>query len=406
VTERASRHVCVVGAGPRGLAVLEPLCVAAQAAPGIAVVVDLIDPYLFRGSDVWRTDQSGLLLMNTVAAQITMFTDDSVDLAGPVREGPSLYDWARSLALIDPVENFPAAILAEARRLGPDDYPTRGFYGNYLQWFLPWVLRTRPGNVDVVLHPRRAIGLTDLPGDRQGVTLDNGEQVGPYDAVVLALGHVVMPLESALAPLRRAAGYGHRYVPPANPADTDLSFLEPGETVLLRGMGLTFFDYLALLTEGRGGRFVGDAGGGLVYEPYGREPMLYAGSGRGVPYHARGENQKGVSGRHVPVFLTAEVLERWQRRALAGEPPSLRADIWPINSREVRGVYFRAVVRQRQDEERAAVFADLFARAGGTPAEEKLLDRYGIGHADRWDWDRLAAPWRGHDLSSPEDYQD
>ena len=62
---------------------------------------------------------------------------------------------------------------------------------------------------------------------------------------------------------------------PANPADVDLSHLEPGEPVLLRGLGLNFFDYMALLSVGRGGEFVTEDGT-LSYRPSGREPRMFA----------------------------------------------------------------------------------------------------------------------------------
>ena len=46
---------------------------------------------------VWRTDQSRNPLMNTVATQVTVFTDHTVVMRGPVRPGPSLADWAGRL---------------------------------------------------------------------------------------------------------------------------------------------------------------------------------------------------------------------------------------------------------------------------------------------------------------------
>src|SRR5262245_65062880 len=91
---------------------------------------------------------------------------------------------------------------------------------------------------------------------------------------------------------RFAVAAGLRYVPPASPAEVDLGVVGAGERVALRGMGLCFFDHLAMLTVERGGRFA-RVGGGLVYEASGREPVIYAGSRRGVPYHARGDNEKG-----------------------------------------------------------------------------------------------------------------
>ena len=65
---------------------------------------------------------------------------------------------------------------------------------------------------------------------------------------------------------------------------------------------------MALLTA-RPRRHASDASGGrLVYLPSGREPQLYAGSRRGIPYHARGENEKGAHGRYMPRLLTPETI--------------------------------------------------------------------------------------------------
>ena len=68
-----------------------------------------------------------------MASQITVFTDDSARIGGPIEPGPSLYEWARSLALLGDPADTSATTLAEAARLGPDSYPTRAFYGCYLR---------------------------------------------------------------------------------------------------------------------------------------------------------------------------------------------------------------------------------------------------------------------------------
>ncbi|MDT4987408.1 MAG: hypothetical protein QOI74_1502, partial [Micromonosporaceae bacterium] len=95
-------EVCVVGAGPRGVSVLERLCAHVRAsAPDRPVRVHLVDPHRPGAGGVWRTDQSRHLLMNTVASQVSMFTDASVPVAA--REpGPSLYEWANFLTLMGP----------------------------------------------------------------------------------------------------------------------------------------------------------------------------------------------------------------------------------------------------------------------------------------------------------------
>ncbi|MFF3144277.1 FAD/NAD(P)-binding protein, partial [Streptomyces sp. NPDC057927] len=83
--------LAVVGAGPRGTSVLERLCASAPELlpPGARLTVHMVDPSPPGPGRVWRTAQSPHLLMNTVASQVTLFTDDSVDCSGPVRPGPS-----------------------------------------------------------------------------------------------------------------------------------------------------------------------------------------------------------------------------------------------------------------------------------------------------------------------------
>jgi len=67
VLDGEPRSVCVIGMGPRGISVVERLYANLLAAPGDSLVLHLVDPYLGLGGRVWRTDQSALLLMNTVA---------------------------------------------------------------------------------------------------------------------------------------------------------------------------------------------------------------------------------------------------------------------------------------------------------------------------------------------------
>ncbi|QQM42265.1 FAD/NAD(P)-binding protein [Streptomyces liliifuscus] len=364
--------MCVIGAGPRGLSVLERVCANAGQAAG-PVVVHLVDPYPPGAGAVWRTDQPPELLMNTVASQVTLFTDDSVDCAGPSVPGPSLYEWARTLG----PEAYPDRVLEEARRLGPDTYPTRAFHGHYLEWVFRHLLHTAPPGVTVHTHRATAVALADTPDGRQTVTLEDGELLAGLDSVVLALGHgdlTPSPEERALGSFADRHGPAV-HVRPANPADVDLSRIAPGTPVALRGLGLNFFDCVALLTEGRGGTFK-ESQSGLVYLPSGNEPVLYAGSRRGVPYHARGENEKGALGRHHPRFLTPEVVAGLRRRADDGHPVSFRDEIWPLIDREVRTVH-----------------------------DEAWTDLYGVPPAEPWDWRRIERPYGDRDFTGRDDFR-
>ncbi|MGF0171949.1 FAD/NAD(P)-binding protein [Streptomyces sp. Marseille-Q5077] len=381
--------VALVGAGPRGTSVLERLCASAPALlpPGARLTVHVIDPAPPGPGRVWRTAQSPELLMNTVSSQVTLFTDESVDCSGPIRPGPSLYDWA-------------------AGALGPDEYPTRAHYGRYLEWVFAKVVREAPPTVRVETYATRAVRLDDTLDGSQALTLHDGRVLPGLSAVVLAQGHLPTAADATQRHLAGyAEGHGLHYVPPANPADVDLSSVSPGEPVLLRGLGLNFFDHMALLTTGRGGSFVCAEGGrGLRYVPSGNEPRLYAGSRRGIPYQARGDNAKGAYGRHLPLVLTPEVIAGFRKRADSGEAPDFLAEIWPLVAKEVETVYYTALIPETRQR---AVFAERFLTVPHRdPQEALLLDEFGVPERARWSWDRVSRPYAGCDFSDPGQWRD
>ncbi|MFI5755585.1 FAD/NAD(P)-binding protein [Streptomyces sp. NPDC051569] len=460
VRQPLPRSFAVVGAGPRGTSVLERLCASVpELAPGVPLIVHVVDPAPAGAGRVWRTDQPAELLMNTVASQVTVFTDESVACEGPIRPGPSLYEWAAA---------------RPGERLGPDDYPSRAAYGRYLEWAFRRTVEGAPESVTVKVHRARAIRLdddatggtgstgdagttrnagntgdagttgdagstgiagstrnagstgiagstsvTDATGDTgaastgsgahrppgtsgsyrptQTIILDDGTIISGLSAVVLAQGHLpVVSGQTQLALSEYATRYGLRYLPPANPADVDLSAVAPGEPVLLRGLGLNFFDHMALLTAGRGGTFARGADGVLVYHPSGREPQVYAGSRRGVPYQARGDNAKGPSGRHRPLVLTPEVIADFRERADKGDPPDFLDEIWPLVAKEVESVFYGF---------RGRLLERFLAAPHGGPEEAAVLDEAGIGPAGRWSWDRISRPYGTESFHDPADHR-
>jgi uncharacterized NAD(P)/FAD-binding protein YdhS len=406
-------EIAVVGLGPRGLSVAERLCASAgEFVPrGGVLVVHLVDPEVFDGGQVWRSTQDRLLLMNTVACQVTMFVDETVECAGPVVPGPSLYEWARSIALLGSPD-VPDAVRAEAAALGPDDYPSRAFYGSYLRWTRRRITRLAPPSMRFVPHRATAVDVRDTGGGLQEVVLDDGKTLGGLQAVVLALGHQPHELGADEAGLSRfAARNGLRYVAPGNPADVTPADVPAGEPMLLRGMGLNFFDHMALFTLGRGGTFTRGPDGVLAYVPSGREPRLVAGSRRGVPYQARARNQKGAFGRHEPRYLTPEVIARLRGGA---EPADFRRNVWPLIDQEVRAVFYTTLVRERRCACDVGEFVAAFAAAEpaevpatGDPlairesdAQRNVLTKFGLDPEHGWDWRRIATPYSAADLGS------
>jgi hypothetical protein len=407
--KRSHLEVCVVGCGPRGLSVVERLCANERATPThAAVTVHVVDSAQAGPGSVWRTEQSRHLLMNTVAAQITVYTDDSVRIDGPIEPGPTLYEWAQSLVLLHEPGDCAEETLSEARTLGPNSYPTRAFYGRYLHDSFARIVARAPRHVTVKLHQSRAVAIADthgISGGPQGVRLEDGTRLNHLDAVVLAQGHVPTRLTSREARTASLARIHHlTYLTPTNPADADLSSIEPGRPVLLRGLGLNFFDYMSLLTDGRGGTYSRD-GDRLVYHPSGQEPRLFASSRRGIPYHARGENEKGASERYYPRLLTPGVIAKLRERRANGQRLCFSTDLWPYITREVESVYYGTLLEAqgRGADRESLVEQYLFLPSGQDPG--LLLDSYGIAATDRWHWDRLAKPYLERTFADRKDFR-
>ena len=390
--------LAVVGAGPRGVGVLERLGAnAAELLGGRRLEVHLIDPFPPGPGRVWRYDQSPLLRMNSMPEDVTMFTDDSVKMAGPVLPGPSLLEWARKVrdGVLD--AEVPPDVVAELTALDSFDFPTRRLQSAYLTWVYRKVVADLPDGVTVVEHAARAV---DVDGPL--VRLSDGSTVRA-DAVVFTVGHLdADPDEREHELATFAAGHGLAYYPAGYTADVDYSGIEPGETVLVRGFGLAFVDLMLLLTEGRGGRFEELDGGGLRYHPSGAEPVLHVGSRRGVPYHAKiGYRLRGKPLR-LPRFFDAYAID-----ALAGAALDFRTDVWPLVAKELAWGYYSELFTGHPDRVRMdfAVFADAFADLPwDSPGMRDLVVRAVPADADRLDLDRLDRPLAGREFGTAEEF--
>lgn len=396
------KSIAIIGLGPRGTSVLERVAENVRASDGEPVTVHVFDDTVPGAGAVWHPRQSPHLLMNTVTSQVSLFTDESVPCEGPIVPGPSMYEWL--------TEGHAASVLsaephlhAEAVRLGPDDYPSRALYGVYLTWVFSRIRDTLPDRMRLIVHNRRVTAIDPV---LQGWSLtDSAGATDHADHVVLALGHLPSKPDLHCQELSRfAAAHNLTYVPPANPADVDISDIPQGEPVILRGLGLCFFDYLGLLTTGRGGRFRRN-GDRLVYEPSGREPLIHAGCRRGVPHHARGSNQKGVSERHEPRFLTSSVIDRLQRSALLGRPADFMREVWPLISAEVEFAYYSALLTKRGTPLSVGDERDLLAALTTPTVEKRLyLRRIEIAEHEQWDWAGLLQPCRNARARSHSDF--
>ncbi|MGW5715996.1 FAD/NAD(P)-binding protein [Amycolatopsis sp. NPDC003865] len=397
MADRAPFTLAIVGAGPRGVGVLERLGANADLLRDRRLEVHLIDPFPPGPGRVWRYDQSPLLRMNSMPEDVTVFTDESVQMAGPVRPGPTLLEWARKVRDGALDAEVPPDVVAELTALGSFDFPTRRLQSAYLTWFYRTVLAGLPDGIDVVEHAARAAA-----SDGCTVSLSDGTTVRA-DAVVFTVGHLdAEPDERERELVTFAARHGLAYYPAGYTADVDYSGIAPGETVLVRGFGLAFVDLMLLLTEGRGGRFEDLPGGGLRYHPSGAEPVLHVGSRRGVPYHAKiGYRLRGKPLR-LPRFFDAYAMDN-----LPGDALDFRADVWPLIAKELAWGYYSELFTGHPERVRMdfAVFADAFADLPwDSPDMRDLVARAVPAEADRLDLDRLDRPLDGRAFGTAEEF--
>ncbi|MEV4451185.1 FAD/NAD(P)-binding protein [Streptomyces mirabilis] len=370
----------IVGAGPRGTGLIERIAAnAPELYAGSGLDIHLVDPHPPGAGRIWREAQSPLLWMNSHAEDVTMFTDETVVMDGPVRPGPTLHEWAA---------------------IDGRTFADRQLQGAYLSWVHEQAVAALPPDVTVHHHPCRALRVSGPREGRQQVWLEGRPRPLLADLVVLALGHLDAELDQEQ---RELATYAHDHdlvhLPPDFTADSDLSSLAPGEPVLVRGFGLAFVDLMVLLTEGRGGRYDGD-----TYLPSGREPVLYVGSRRGVPYHSKiGYDWTGERPPLPRFFGPAEV------DALLARPEGFdfRRDVWPSIEKELGFAHYHRLFTVHP-ERTAIAWTDFEEKyAAGEAAEREALVASAVPDpADRLDLAALDRPLDGVRYASHEEFQE
>ena len=388
-------HITLIGAGPRGLMLLGRLISWQRTRyPQRQLTIFLVDPYPI-GGRVWKIDQDPNLIMNTAAAQITLFTDQTVTGVGPFIAGPDLSTWALTLAAdyldAHPEINNRSILMRQAANMGPNSYASRALYGVYQQWFFD--LQKYQAGTNIITYKQQTVNRLDKKA--AGFTVTTDQESWQTDQVVMALGNLKNSLTRDQKALHDYA-QTHQlfYLEPGFPEEGDLSGIEAQSPVIIRGLGLSFFDLMSRLTEGRGGQFQKAPDGLLVYHPSGREPHIFAGSRRGFPYRAKGRNQKGPGEEWQPHFLTPQQIDAWQTHGeVSGQT------FWEALKHEAELIYYRLLLPQRYPEIDEAAFerdfiADPVATLGALPIAAK----------DRLDWDALADPTKAHPSGQP--YQD
>ena len=398
--------VAIIGMGPRGLSVFDRI-IAYTRNDASATPIEL---YLFDsrefGPGCHTTDQADHLLVNTVACQMTQFSDDTVRGAGPLLYGPSFADWLLSKSC--PIPNG-TGVIGEIDRNG---YYSRALFGDYLRWGFEYLKKMAPPHLTIYLH--NYAGVDDLAPLGQGWQVSYDGCAYHADFVFLTTGHARKVLNESERALTnkveraRARNPKLQLVLEPYPIRNAVSSVIGTDIVAIEGMGLTTFDLLAQLTAGRGGRFEScgklEPAGRLRYRASGQEPQILLYSRSGLPLTARAVNQKGVFGQYKPKFLSFARLEALRKETPGGQL-DFELHVMPLLWCDMQFAYYFAYLHQRHNKMTALMFSNEFMACASAAARQALIDQH-VEKRSQLSWSALVDPVPPLALASRAQFDD
>jgi uncharacterized NAD(P)/FAD-binding protein YdhS len=316
--------------------------------------------------------------LNRIAGQITFAADETnraTEAIMPERLRPDFHRWCQERFAETGETHFD---------LKPEDWPTRRLHGLALVSAFEryaGILRSQPG-LSLCLHPRQVEDI-ERNGTKWLLRTAGGGAPVMVDQVLLATGHSHNEPEpgTRAGQLLTTSRVGGRFVYIAYPYPLEQRILPeaiPPRTVVgCAGMGVTAFDVVLFLTEGRGGAFRWE-GDRCRYVASGREPRIVAFCRSGLFTAARPNNAKEANVlllEHRPVFLSVDAIDRL--RAAHGTAARLRSGavrfqldferhVQPVLVLEQRCLYYRTLFGDQ--------FGDVY-EANCRPAFDDFVDR-------------------------------
>lgn len=374
--------IAIIGAGPRGISIIERI---AALAPRTGLDLHLVEDSQLGAGRIWDTAQTQTLCMNTLAGAVTLFTEPGSSVGAPVRIGPTMFEWIRllrgetledqgryrgkSIAALktELVDEFPPALdpsfdeeIASTRT---ESNPSRALYGEYLNWCYRIAAISLPKKVRLQQHHSRAVRIEEK---------ENYDIVHLADGTRLEAGSTIMATgwqTPALTPAEEqiAAG-GGTWIRPDNPLEQPVEKIPAGKPVLVRGLGMGFFDLMALTTINRGGVFEEDPSSrsGLRYIPSGQEPHYILTSGRGYPFLPKSD-YKSLPPKAALPRLRA-VLKDLEDVEAGSASIDFELQVWPAIVRDAFEAYYRVLAEQKP-EALSASLEEILSTIDAAPPE-------------------------------------
>lgn len=291
---RSDARIAVIGMGPRGLGALEALAEAAEAR-STRFTVDIFDPFPAAGAGPnFDPGEAPVCRLNIPLRDIDI----------PPPEGATLATFAEWL---EP-------------RPDPDSFPPRADLGRYLEARYA-ALKARPG----LAITRYEARVDRVARDAGGWTVTRaGAARGPYREVLLTLGQPPVSPDAQLADWQAHAANSEGVLAEAYPAAHLVAEVGrwQGKTVAIRGLALSAFDVLRVLTLAQGGRFEDG-----VYIASGREPQ------RILPFSLNGQppfpkpETGALDARFEPTAVETARFETAVAEAAVADPDTARRAI-------------------------------------------------------------------------------
>jgi len=369
-------QIALIGAGPRNLILTERLVTFANQS-NKPVTITLFDPFPV-GGRVWTPDQNPAFIANTIASHATLFPDDSIATPYVGLQGPNWFEWLKNdAASFIKTQNYAheTAFLNTVEHITPNTYPSRALFGVYSAWTYEQILKYAHDNVTIEHRTQNVIQMTNHD-DQFTLSMDDGSTF-IADQVILTPGHLP---NMASTDEESFAHSNLTYIPVGHPGEIDLTVLKPKENVIVRGLGLSFFDYMAALTIGTGGTFTRQADDSLVYQPSGNEPHLIVGSRRGLLAHPRGENQKPAHVSFKPRIFTPE--------RLTNDFPIAFSKFFELIKAEMQLAYYENLLLENPKIYSADIETFITALIHSDNLEE-TVEKFNFPTEYRYDWTRV-----------------
>ncbi|CAC9960716.1 hypothetical protein [uncultured Gammaproteobacteria bacterium] len=314
-------NMAIIGTGPRGISIIEKIH---RNIPNKNFIKKLqcTTIYLFDKDElgcgrIWKTTQSECLLMNTISSHVTIYSNKQKNNY----YAPSLKEW------ISGAKN------PDIKKYKGIDFVPRRIYGLYLKSSFERMIKKISEYTQVIKRETQVVDINQYGKEQYSLTTASGEKLTDINHIVLALGH------SKNINIKRTFNKGLKYIAGDSCADMPLQNISSNNNIFIQGMGLSFYDILSTLTEGRGGLFY-SVNNQLVYHPSGNEPSIIAGSRSGIPLLSRGKNQKNANYNVEGIFFN--IFNINNRKTIKNtDKLNFKKDIYPLIVKEIQFIYYK-----------------------------------------------------------------